>query len=409
MTPQDAAVSSAGLPPPSPVAVPRTEFRQPDPLLLPGRPLAPAEMYGPVPVGCASYLALFFPFFARAVCSPEDLAGGFLLNMPELQIYSRRSKRWIYRGLRVLAAHGILYSTRIGPEEGRDRRRYRVRYWLRCDAQIPADETAAALRKIFSSDPDDDDGPFPTHAPWVGRGRAIRVPPEALAQAAARAAGAPPPLVQLPPEQVAAAAVRAAAVPEIVPLVATSPVSPLDSRQETPETPTSPPVASSPAAPGAEVGAAPVAPVDTRQGLPPAVVSPSFSQSLLDRLLEAVEARFGVARPHVLGRADVPEGLITIERVDNYRHREVFRDQVLEQHTPAPGGVLAPTRLRAVELPEDYQAFISPADDEFQPGLHGWSYIAGCWHGPVTVCRCFVKEFVEEYLRATGGPAVAAS
>ena len=389
--------------------VPRTELRQPDPELLPGRPLAPAEMYAPAPVGCGSYVALFFPFFARAVCSPEDLAGGFLLNMPELQIYTRRSKRWIYRGLRVLAAHGILYSTRVGPEEGRDRRRYRVRYWLRCDAQIPADETAAALRAIFSSDPDDDDGPFPADAPWVGRGRAIRVPPEALAQAAARAAGAPPPLVQLPAEQVAAAAVRAAAVPEIVPLDATCPVSPLDTRQETSGTPSRPPVASSPAAPGPEAGASPVAPVDRRQGLPPVVVSPSFSQSLLDRLLEAVEARFGVARPHVIGRADGPDGLITIERAANYRHREVFRDQVLEHHAPAPGGVLAPGQLETVNLPEHYLDFIPPDHEEFQPGLHGWNYIAGCWHGPVTVCRCFVKEFVEEYLRATGGAAVAAS
>ena len=319
MTPQDAVVSPGALPPPCSVAVPRTEFRQPDPELLPGRPLAPAEMYAPAPVGCGSYVALFFPFFARAVCSPEDLAGGFLLNLPELQLYTRRSKRWIYRGLRVLAAHGILYSTRVGPEEGRDRRRYRVRYWLRCDAQISAAETAAALQAIFSSDPDDDDVSFPADAPWVGRGRAIHVPPEALAQAAARAAGAPPPLVRLPAEQVAAAAVRAAAVPEIVPLDAISPASPLDTRQESPGIASRPPVASSPAAPGPEVGASPVAPVERPQGLPPAIVSPSFSQSLLDRLVEAVEARFGVARPHVIGRADGPDGVITIERVPNYR------------------------------------------------------------------------------------------
>ena len=407
--PQDAALSSAAPPPPCLVAVPRTEFRQPDPELLPGRPLAPAEMYAPAPVGCGSYVALFFPFFARAVCSPEDLAGGFLLNMPELQIYTRRSKRWIYRGLRVLAAHGILYSTRVGPEEGRDRRRYRVRYWLRCDAQISAAETAAALQAIFSSDPDDDDHPFPADAPWVGRGRAIRVPPEALAQAAARAAGAPPPLVRLPAEQVAAAAVRAAAVPEIVPLDAISPASPLDTRQESQGIASPLPVASSPAAPGPEVGASPVAPVERPQGMPPAIVSRSFSQSLLDRLVEAVESRFGVARPHVIGRADGPDGLITIERAANYRHREVFRDKVLEQHAAPPGGVLAPTQLEAVNLPEDYLDFISPEDKEFQPGLHGWNYIAGCWHGPVTVCRCFVKEFVEEYLRATGGATVAAS
>ena len=63
--------------------------------------------------------------------------------MLELQAYTLRSKRWIYRGLRVLAAHGILYSTRVGPDEGRDRRRYRVRYWLRCDAQIVTTGTHA--------------------------------------------------------------------------------------------------------------------------------------------------------------------------------------------------------------------------------------------------------------------------
>ena len=389
--------------------VPRTEFRQPDAELLPGRPLDPTEMQAPPPPGCASYLAIFVPFFFRALCSPDALGGGFLFNMPELQAYTRRSKRWIYRGFRVLAAHGILYSTRVRQEEGRDRRRYRVRYWLRCDAQIPAEETASALRAIFSSDPDDDDDSFPADAPWVGRGRAIHVPPEALAQAAARAAGAPPPLVGLPAEQVAAAAVRAAAVPEIAPLDAMSPVSPLDTRQELPGTASRPPVVSSPAAPGPEGGASPVTPVDNLQGLPPVVVSPSFSPSVVDRLIHAVQARFGIVSPYVIGRADGPDGIITIERAPNYRHREVLRGQLLAQHVPEPGGVLAPKQLKTVNLPEDYADFISPEDDEFQPGLHGWNYIAGCWHGPVTVCRCFVKEFVEEYLRATEGAVVAAS
>ena len=186
---------------PLPCAVPvlRTELRQPDPALLPGRALRPGDLPEPPPAGCASYVALFFPFFARALACPQELTAGFLVNLPELQAYTLRSKRWIYRGLRVLAAHGILYSTRVGAAEGLDRRRYRVRYWLRCDVQISAEETAAALRAISESD--DDDGPFPADAPWVGRGRAIRVPPEALAQAAARAAGAPPPLVALPPSR----------------------------------------------------------------------------------------------------------------------------------------------------------------------------------------------------------------
>ena len=250
MTPQDAVVSAAVLPPPCSVAVPRTEFRQPDAELLPGRPLDPTEMQAPPPPGCATYLAIFVPFFFRALCSPDALAGGFLFNLPELRAYTRRSKRWIYRGFRVLAAHGILYSTRVRQEEGRDRRRYRVRYWLRCDAQISAEETAEALRAIFFSNPDDDDDSFPGASPWVGRGRAIHVPPEALAQVAARAAGAPPLLVGLPAEQVAAAAVRAAGVPEIAPLAAMSPVSPLDTRQELPGTASRPTVASSPAAPG---------------------------------------------------------------------------------------------------------------------------------------------------------------
>ena len=111
----------------------------------------------------------------------------------------------------------------------------------------------------------------------------------------------------------------------------------------------------------------------------------------------------------MIGRADGPDGIITIERAPNYRHREVLRGQLLAQHVPEPGGVLAPKQLKTVNLPEDYADFISPEDDEFQPGLHGWNYIAGCWHGPVTVCRCFVKEFVEEYLRATEGAVVAAS
>ena len=62
-----------------------------------------------------------------------------------------------------------------------------------------------------------------------------------------------------------------------------------------------------------------------------------------------------------------------------------------------------------MKLPEDYGDFIAPDDEDFQPGHNGWNYIAGCWHAPVTVCRCFVKEFVEEYLRATAGAAVAAS
>ena len=407
--PQDAVISPAVLPPPSSVAVPRTQFRQPDAELLPGRPLDPTQMQAPPPPGCASYLALFVPFFFRALCSPDDLGAGFLFNLPELQSYTRRSKRWIRRGFRVLAAHGILYSTRVRQEEGRDRRRYRVRYWLRCDAQISAAETAEALRAIFFSHPDDDDDSFPGASPWVGRGRAIHVPPEALAQVAARAAGAPPLLVGLPAEQVAAAAVRAAGVPEIAPLAAMFPVSPLDTRQERPGTPSPSPLASSPAAPGPEGGASPVAPVDNPQELPPAVASPSLSSSVVDRLVHAVQTRLGIVTPHVIGRTDGPHGLLTIERAPNYRHREVLRRQLLGQHVPAPGGVLAPTQLEAVSFLEDHVDFVAPDHEEFQPGRNGWHYIAGCWHAPVTVCRCFVKQFVEEYLRATAGAAVAAS
>ena len=111
----------------------------------------------------------------------------------------------------------------------------------------------------------------------------------------------------------------------------------------------------------------------------------------------------------MIARTPGPDGFLTIERAPNYRHREVLRAQLLGQHVPAPGGVLAPTRLKAVSLPEDYVNFVAPDDEDFQPGHNGWHYIAGCWHAPVTVCRCFVKQFVEEYLRATAGAAVAAS
>ena len=69
----------APVPPVPPV--PRTQFRQPDAELLPGRPLDPTQMQAPPPPGCASYLALFVPFFFRALCSPDDLGGGFLFNL----------------------------------------------------------------------------------------------------------------------------------------------------------------------------------------------------------------------------------------------------------------------------------------------------------------------------------------
>ena len=111
----------------------------------------------------------------------------------------------------------------------------------------------------------------------------------------------------------------------------------------------------------------------------------------------------------MIARTEGLDGFLTIERAPNYRHREVLRAQLLGQHVPAPGGVLAPTRLKAVSLPEDYVNFVAPDDEDFQPGHNGWHYIAGCWHAPVSVCRCFVKQFVEDYLRATTGAAVAAS
>ena len=391
MSLQDVAATVDAPPPGASPSVPRTELHQPDPGLLPGRPLELGEMADPPPAACGGYVTVFYPFFVRALFHPEELRTGFLMNMTQLEAYTLRSKRWIYRGLRVLAAHGCVYSTPVGPEEGVDRRRHRVRYWLRCDARIPTAETVAALKALSDLDPSDGT-PFPAGAGWAGHGRAIRVPPEDLAQAAARAEGAPTAPFEVPPDQLAAAAARAAGVP---PLAPESGAAPVDPRQEPP--------GSGSASDSAPVPAVSVAaPVGDRQERL-VTPSPSFSHSFVDKLVLAVEARLGVVRPHVFGRADADGGTLTLERADNFRHREAFRKRALAAHPHEPGEVLSPVQHDPLNLPQDSEAFLAPDHPEFQPGVHGWHYIAGCWHGPVTVCRCFVKEFVEAYLRATAG------
>ena len=355
---------------------------------VPGRVVPRGLTTHRLPQACTRYAALLYYLRYRAAEGGDP--GSVVLNMPELQQSLNRSPRWIRRGFHTLAAFGLLYSVPTLSTDGVDRRRYRNRLCLRCDVDVPAADRKRALAAVAASEDDEGDAPFPSDAPWAGRhGGPSAAGGRAPASGASRS-GTPAAPVDS----------RRDAAPAR-PSETAAPDAPVDDRKK-----------SAAAAAAHAVLAAPIPP-DARERLvasgshyprPVRGLHPDWETAsglLVEHTMAAIEARFGKVRTVPVGRIDGE----VLERAADYREREAARCAIV--HQLGAEADIPREELEFGEVEKLVPGFVPPSDPDFKPGRSGWRFVAGCWHAPASVCRCFVEGLVRDFLADLAAPRTA--
>ena len=368
-------VPAPRLPPESPAAFYKKAVDH-----VPGRLVPRGLTVHQLPQECTRYAALLYYLRYRAAESADPRS--VVVNMPELRESLNRSPRWIRRGFHTLAAFGLLYSVPTLSTDGVDRRRYRYRLCLRYDADVPAADRERALAAVAASEDEEGDVEFPADAEWASRnGGSVR---------SASRAGAP--------------------------------VAPLDSRGDTapaealetvsPDAPVGGREQSDAAAAAHAVLASPIPP-DARERLvasgshyprPVRGLHPDWETAsglLVEHTMAAIEARFSKVRTVAVGRIDGE----VLERAADYREREAARCAIV--HQLGAEADIPREELEFGEVEKLVPDFVPPSDPDFKPGRSGWRFVAGCWHAPASVCRCFVEGLVRDFLADLAAPRTA--
>ena len=384
MDTKDAAPDAAPaphLPPESPAA-----FYKPSLGQVPGRPVPRGLTDHRLPRQCTSYAALLYYLRYRAAERTDPAS--VVVNMPELRRALNRSPRWIRRGFHTLAAFGLLYSVPTLSTDGVDRRRYRYRLCLRCDVDVPAADRERALAAVAASE-DDEDDTFPSDAPWAGHhggpsARAGRTPP------GAPGSGASPAPLDCPGDTAPARSSESATSD-----------APVDNGEQ-----------SDAAAAAHAVLASPI-PADARERLvasgphyprPVRGLHPDWETAsglLVEHTMAAIEARFGKVQTVAVGRIDGE----VLERAADYREREAARCAIV--HQLGAEADIPREELEFGDVKKLLPDFVPPSDPDFRPGRSGWRFVAGCWHAPASVCRCFVEGLVRDFLADLAAPRTA--